>query len=482
MSQASVTAQRQPQSPTQLHIPSPFPPRRPFRHQLHAPFALQIPQQQRFRELRTTPTSATFAAVPTAPISSPSTITPPLVTGSSNLFDGVWGAMLERIHDELAHVHTLYAGALRKEQQEKEVFRAHCIRLKGERDLAREKLRRALGRKDYDDETQFPPPPDASNTSTTDSTASSPDIRNSTPPLSASSDISSFPSSSAVTLDTEQDFCTGRGSTASSPGHQQPEPIDSGSYPSPSPSCSSPPQSPILSRTARQLSQSGSPEPEEISAMDGTKDLISAVFGGIDGARERKRVCLDENAGVRAGKRRRTQESDGPGDSATATRMSPSCLDCAEDPSFDVGNHRSSRCSDFQSNGEAGKDTIDPIDDSSSPTPVSIDAAHRRNISFDLMYMLADNKVQCRICWYVFSFFLIISSHPHVVGRYKHTRGVIPTPKSFLRSATWDELANHCEQEHPAACEGVAGMAPREVMELRQRMVEAAALADAGDR
>jgi hypothetical protein len=57
----------------------------------------------------------------------------PLVAGSVNLFDGVWRAMLDRVYDELAHVHTLYAGALRKEQQEKEVFRAHCIRLKGER-------------------------------------------------------------------------------------------------------------------------------------------------------------------------------------------------------------------------------------------------------------------------------------------------------------------------------------------------------------
>ena len=342
--------------------------------------------------------------------------------------------MLDRIHDELVHVHTLYAGALRKEQQEKEVFRAHCIRLKGERDLAREKLRRALGRKDDDDGTQFPPPPpDAPDSSTTNSAASSPDIRNSTPPLSASSESSSFPSSSAVTLDTEQDFYTARGSTASSPGHQQPEPIDSGSYPSPSPSCSSPPppQSPILSRTARPLSQSASPEPEEVSATDDTNDLISAVFGDIGGARERKRVCLDEKGDVRSGKRRRTQEFGGPGDSAT--RISPSCMDCAEEPAFDTGNRRSSRCSDSESNGEAGENTINLIDDSSLPTPVSIgpgadsSAARRRNISFDLMYMLANDKVQCRICWYVwaFSFFLpvIISSHPHFVRQVQaHAR------------------------------------------------------------
>jgi hypothetical protein len=43
-------------------------------------------------------------------------------------------------------------------------------------------------------------------------------------------------------------------------------------------------------------------------------------------------------------------------------------------------------------------------------------------------------------------------------------------PKIFTRSATWEELADHCERLHPAACEEIAGMGPGEVMELRQRM------------
>jgi len=59
------------------------------------------------------------------------------------------------------------------------------------------------------------------------------------------------------------------------------------------------------------------------------------------------------------------------------------------------------------------------------------------------------------------------------VSGYRHTyaRGGSVVPKVFLRNATWEELTDHCEQEHPTACEEVAGMAPGDVMELRQRMM-----------
>jgi hypothetical protein len=42
-----------------------------------------------------------------------------------------------------------------------------------------------------------------------------------------------------------------------------------------------------------------------------------------------------------------------------------------------------------------------------------------------------------------------------------------------MRTATWEDLVDHCERQHPSACEEVAGMRPAEIMELQLRMMHA---------
>jgi hypothetical protein len=116
-----------------------FPPRRPLQHS---------PSPTRLSFTSTTPTTTTF-------------------------LENSWRALTDRIHNELTGIHAVYAHAIYKEQQEKDVFRRHCVRLKAERDVAREKLRRLLGakyedgvvagnkrsREDEEDESSTAPPP-----------------------------------------------------------------------------------------------------------------------------------------------------------------------------------------------------------------------------------------------------------------------------------------------------------------------------------
>jgi hypothetical protein len=33
-----------------------------------------------------------------------------------------------------------------------------------------------------------------------------------------------------------------------------------------------------------------------------------------------------------------------------------------------------------------------------------------------------------------------------------------------MRTATWEDLVDHCERQHPSACEEVAGLRPAEIV------------------
>jgi len=309
---------------------------------------------------------------------------------AGTLLEVSWRGMLERVHGELSHVHVLYASALRKEQQEKEVFRAHCIRLKGERDVAREKLRRALGRQ-YDDGTQLAAPEGGESVIgigvKRGRDSDGPAVRNTTPPLSASAATSGFfPSPTTQVAEHASgellDILVSPVDQAST------DMVDTRSYPSPSPSSPSPspcPHSPDVPRSAI-VECSSLEQGDDLQCVNDPEASSTCQKAPGEEEQEQQRDCDDESEAGRPSKRRRTHcpdVHDGDG-------CSPSPVLMKEEPGVDRQHEQEPASQKEGCNGDAVSSEGSP---SSNPSP-----AVRKGLHLDLMYMPADDKIVCRLC------------------------------------------------------------------------------------
>ncbi|KAF8812729.1 hypothetical protein BYT27DRAFT_7042185, partial [Phlegmacium glaucopus] len=72
----------------------------------------------------------------------------------------------------------------------------------------------------------------------------------------------------------------------------------------------------------------------------------------------------------------------------------------------------------------------------------------------DIMYMPIKGRLSCRAC------LLDKTTNP------SSSRN----PKSFPTDACWNELRDHCVNEHPTACADVARLCPADLNELRRRL------------
>jgi hypothetical protein len=357
----------------------PFPPRRPLRHQQpHTPLTQSQSIQQQLPELQTSASqhlpcdrAARLASQTIAPPRSSSRM--PLIAGAGTLFETSWRATVERVHGELARLHTLYATALRKERQEKEVFRAHCMRLKGERDIAREKLRRALGRR-YDDGSQLPV---ADGESTGEKRWKS---SHSTPPLSAHA-ASSFsgPPAKSIMTHTPSDLLD---SLIAVTEPSLTDLIHAHTYPSPSSSSPSP------------------PPPQQMPLPSGQQQdsECSNDHDNLGSKRGRKRDSVEENEECKPSKRRRTLSN------CSASPSLKTDGDTHETKAMDTLRDQEPDCNTvgkelMVQTAEEGSDPLVAISEGSLLSSPTQDAdrptCHRRSLHVDLMSLL-EGKLLCR--------------------------------------------------------------------------------------
>jgi hypothetical protein len=368
-------------------------PRRPLRHHLQTRFAHQQSIQQRLLEVQTSPIACTFSAAANQP-----TLPPLLRSFTGTLFGDAWRGLTERIHTELVNVHALYVHALCKEQHEKDVFRRHCIRLRGERDAARDKLRRLLGEQ-YDDGLAGPadegrgvkrgredgcsgeagadvPPPSAVSTTSSTSTL-----------VADSSKSHDLPKSPISPVEVESNDLT--------------LPL---SYPSPSPSLSSPPpppppptpatHQPIVPPRLTPLLISKLEHHEGLSELGPRGCVLPLGTQATDHERQHE---LDDNRTARITKRRRTYDGEPVRVDGVLREECPDNDDTRE-------NDISAGPGDTTAPQLNGTETMPaPI----SPRPVikpimTTATAMCNRISIrnhvDLMYLSINDKLVCRVC------------------------------------------------------------------------------------
>ena len=291
------------------------------------------------------------------------------------------------------NIHSLYAHALYKEQKEKEVFKRHCLRLRGERDVARDRLRRMMGPQ-YDDGTS----PADNVVSYAEQGVKRGRENDGIAAVSGSGSGSGVPgastSSSLVTDDAKScDDTLSSPTEPESPTFTTPPSYSSPSPPPPSPT---PPESPIVSPLLRSVLSSNS---EPLAEGD--------VHGSRAGTRgtERRVMVSDDESTVRLSKRRRVQ------------RMAAGAS--ADEADMDLGT-------DYENNAKLPAGTTSTIDSRSSMSPgpgSSLDLTPNTTITtttmttttnnvntaptqrvgvrrnhVDLMYIPVKGKLVCRVC------------------------------------------------------------------------------------
>jgi len=96
------------------------------------------------------------------------------------------------------------------------------------------------------------------------------------------------------------------------------------------------------------------------------------------------------------------------------------------------------------------KDSKKKSDDDDDDEPLPFIIAHT-----DIMYMPMKGRLYCRAC------LLDKTTNPSSKNR---------NPKTFPTTVNWNELRDHCVNEHPTACKDVARLSPADLNELRRRL------------
>jgi hypothetical protein len=370
--------------------------------------------------------------------------------------------------------------AVRREQQEKELFRTYCVRLKGERDCAREKVRRLMGAQ-YDDNLRTTHGgPRASvleakcKREADEIPRSSGTLVGSSPlPVAGSALLMPDPTGSldAVSSSSPAEISYERPSYPSpslSASSSSPPTTNLTGLPLPSPTPPAPTSPPLLCPA---LDTTGQESARSSTAYSAAADASTQEGKGqrLQGPTKRKRVPGMSNTAhtPEPCKRRRISPQCG----AKRSRLSPTCLALSEsrsgaewgapDVKLECGvapesPNDTTLGDEFPSANDA---TVSPAGSlTTAPAPRLSTSA------VDLMYVPVRDKLVCRLC-------LFVSSAAPMPAA---------APTMFVRGTSCGELVAHCEREHRAACEEVRGMDVGEIGELRLRLMGVGADGDVG--
>ncbi|KAF8148830.1 hypothetical protein B0H34DRAFT_199743 [Crassisporium funariophilum] len=159
-------------------------------------------------------------------------------------------------------------------------------------------------------------------------------------------------------------------------------------------------------------------------------------------------ITTENGTDQRPVKRRKSCET------SMSDRSSATLVEPAHGPEHDTVSALGEKDMELESETESSTTAVLDCTRSESGNPLKANTSPIEFSHVDIMYVPLKGNLVCRAC-------LLKKTNP----------SSSPTPpKSFLTTAAWDDLRDHCIAAHPTACADVARLHPAEIYELRRRL------------